>query len=229
MLHALWMVPLAVLAIPAVIGLILFVQIKALSRPDLELVPAERHRFASAIADSQSHDAWLMSQGFNLVACCRLNAMKGALITAWQHTARPSYICIYHLANQRNYDMVTLFADDVHLTTGSTADGMLLPTAPGGYCQCFPKTSFQKMWQRHIEAEEYLISSGAVALSAIDRPFQEIFVESIRRQADHVQTIPFWPLRGAYWYFVRRTRLAGKTVSQLVAMGVYPRPADLFK
>lgn len=83
------------------------------------------------------------------------------------------------------------------------------------------------MWQQHGEAEKFLFEEGA-ALTTDARPFAEVFIEAMHRQSEHVQSIPFWPFRGLYWYAIRRAKLSGKTVRQLVAAGVYPRPSELF-
>ena len=226
-----WLIGLAglvIIGIPAMVAMILYSQIKAYGRPDLELLPADRKRHGKAISDSQSHDAWFVAQGFDIVACSTLNAMRNVLITAWQHRERPSYICIYHVANQRNYDIVTRFSDDIVLTTGSTADGMLLPQPPSSYIQCFVGRNLKKMWEKHGEAERFLMEEGAT-LSTDNRPFDEVFIEAIHRQSEHVQTIPFWPLRGLYWYLIRRKQLSNKTVRQLVTAGVYPRPSEIVR
>ena len=224
-MELLWIVVFVVVGAPLGAAFVLWKQMKAFGRPDLALKPANQSRHGKAMADSQSHDAWFVSQGFDIVACSTLNAMGNVLITAWQHRERPTYICIYHIANQRNYDIVTRFNDDIALTTGSTADGMLLPEPPGCYTQCFPKTPLTKMWQKHAEAEEFLMGEGA-SLATDTKPFAEDFVETLQEHSAHVQTIPFWPLRGLYWYVVRRGQLSGKTVQQLTVAGVYRRPSE---
>jgi hypothetical protein len=84
------------------------------------------------------------------------------------------------------------------------------------------------MWEKHGEAERFLFEEGAI-LSTDNRPFAEVFVEAMHRQSDHVQSIPFWPLRGLYWYAVRRGQLSNKTVRQLVLAGVYPPPSEVMR
>ena len=130
-MELLWIVVFVVVGAPLGAAFVLWKQMKAFGRPDLALKPANQSRHGKAMADSQSHDAWFVSQGFDIVACSTLNAMGNVLITAWQHRERPTYICIYHIANQRNYDIVTRFNSDIALTTGSTADGGASARAPG--------------------------------------------------------------------------------------------------
>ena len=215
------------LGVPGMISLMLYLQIRALTRPSLRLEPADPERDGPAIAAAQKLDAWMQAEGFELADCCVLNAMQRAFIAAWQHTDRMRYACIYQIGPQQAYDIVTLFASDMALTTGSAVDGLLLPMPPGEYGQAFPKTSLEELWSRHTQSEAYLVQNGAVVLPAGDRPFADVFLPALRRHAAYVRSLPLWPLRGTYWFFVRRNRLKNLSVEQQVERGLVPLPRDV--
>lgn len=206
---------LAVLAVHVLLAGILVLQVRLLSRPRVEAVseagggrvpPAEEER-------------WATENGFAFLGNYVMKiGGQLARIAVWQRPDRPTFFCRYVIEaqnrRQQSYDLVTLFAEEVGLTTGSSRDGQLFPTRPGSFMQTFTGLSLDQQWSVHIDMENYLMDRGGAGLVELEEPFEAVFVRAIVRQMEYIKTIPFWPLRGAYWYFVRRYQRHGKTIQQ---------------
>ena len=93
--------------------------------------------------------------------------------------------------------------------------------------QSFSGISLDEQLARHIEMQEYLSSAGGARLSQLVKPFEEIFIESIDKQVEFVRSIPLWPLRGAYWFFIRRRLWHNKSVLQQHQRGMIKLPNEL--
>jgi hypothetical protein len=126
----------------------------------------------------------------------------------WRRPDRPSFFCRYTVsageAGATSYDFVTLFDDDVILTTNDRSDSQMLPLPDGYYCQSFSSLDLDERWARHVEAENFLMDVGDAVLRVLDKPFEDCFIDTLRKQAAYIGTIPFWPLRGVAWFFIRR-------------------------
>jgi hypothetical protein len=159
------------------------------------------------------------------------NGIMPCLISVWQRPDRPTFFCQYAFRSQTKlkiaYDLVTIFANDIGLTTCSTMDGGSLPSSPGSYKQNFSNMSFDQRWNQHIEMENYLMDMGQAQLIKEDRPFEQIFTEAIRKQMKFIRSIPFWPLRGVYWHFIRRRIWRNKSIETQHERGMIKLPNEL--
>jgi hypothetical protein len=110
-------------------------------------------------------DRWAQNNEFMYIGCYETKITNvNTTIWAWGRVDRPTYFCQY-LAKagahtNKVYDMVTEFADDISITTGSSKDSQLMPCPPGAYMQSFSRISLDEQWHRHIEAENYLMDKG---------------------------------------------------------------------
>ena len=145
-------------------------------------------------------------------------------IWAWRRADRPTFFCRYLVRagtmSKIAYDLVTEFSDEISITTASTKDGNSLPHSPGAYSQSFSRMSFDERWQKHIEAENYLMDYGGARLEANDTPFEQAITTAIRKQSNYIRTLPLWPLRGTYWHFVRRHLLHNKSIQTQHEKGI---------
>ncbi len=190
---------------------------------------AELMRSESAVPDEENE--WAQANGFEYVGSYRMRAgVTNAEIWAWRRTDRPTFFCRYLVRagsmSKIAHDLTTEFADGISITTVDTKDSNCLPLASGAYIQSFSRMSFDENWQRHIEAENYLMDYGQARLEANDTPFEQAFVEAIRRQINYIRTLPLWPFRGTYWHLVRKHLLHNKSIQTQHEKGMIKLPNE---
>lgn len=186
------------LALPAILT---FVSVKGLSNP--ELVPVSREE------GSDAGSQWAKDNEFAFVGNFSMKVgISDASMTIWRRSDRPTFFCCYVVQAgvnvQTSFDFVTMFDNEIMLTTNDKSDSQMLPTAPGHYLQSFSSASIDKQWDRHLQAENYLMDAGDAVLVQNDRPFEDCFVNTIRKQVAFVCSLPLWSLRGTYWFYIRR-------------------------
>ncbi|MGD9109327.1 MAG: hypothetical protein PVG93_00170 [Phycisphaerales bacterium] len=219
-------------AIFVIVGIasLVFIVVSAITYINLvALSKAELQRLESAVPGQENE--WAQANEFEYVGSYRMLAGgTNAEIWVWRRMDRPTFFCRYLVRagtmSQIAHDLVTEFADGISITTASTKDGNSIPHSPGAYSQSFSGTDFDERWQKHIEAENYLMDNGGARLEANDTPFEQAFVEAIRRQANYVRTLPLWPLRGTYWHFVRRYLLHNKSIQTQHEKGMIKLPNE---
>lgn len=188
------------------------------------------HPSESAVTEAENE--WAKSNGFEYVGSYRMRAgVANAEIWAWRRTDRPTFLCKYMVragnASKTSYDLMTEFADEVSITTCNTKDGSSMPLVPGAYMQSFSPIDFDGRWQKHIEAENYLMDYGGARLEMNDTPFEQAFIDAIRRQTDYIRTLPLWPVRGMYWFFIRKHLLHNKSLQTQHEKGMIKLPNEL--
>jgi hypothetical protein len=112
-----------------------------------------------------------------------------------------------------NADFVTSF-DEGGLTTGTTRDGLLVPSRPGHWMQAFNVANAVEQWMYQAKGLRFLNETLGKTPSTYPIPFHDEFVDAVRGQVAHVRSMPLWFLRIPYWYVARRHGLFGKTVEQ---------------
>jgi len=165
-------------------------------------------------------DRWAQANDFSFIGSYMIKGRYWAGITifAWQHTDRQSFLCQYGTANAA-CDFVTQFTSDVSLTTCSKTE-LFFPRRYGEYAQSFSKIDLNEQWNRHVEMKNYLMDACGVELVAPELPFEDYFIDCVRRQMEFVMSIPLWFLRGVYWYFVRRHLSHNKTIKEQYERGM---------
>jgi hypothetical protein len=201
----------AIIVLPAIAQ---YYIIRLLSNPKLHLKPADGRKFSRQIRDAQKQDEWAREHGFEHLGCYVLSATPGILIAAWRHTSEPTFMAMYYQQLRPFRDLVTMFQPDASLTTGSSADGLLMPRPPTDYSQCFTGLDADRLWERHREAIHFLTTRGRVSLARMPVDFERSFVTAMHDQCAHVRTIPLWPFRAIFWYFGRRRRLRNVSVEE---------------
>ncbi len=164
---------------------------------------------------SRTDNEWATANGYEWIGAFRTSALMNprAIVLAWQSPEAATFFCVYHVANQRHYDFVTQFERGVDVTTGSSAGSMLYPSRPDVYTQAFSNAPLNTLFERHLEAEEYVQSRLAVSHASIDEPFKEHFTHEVRAAMRHVRSIPLWPLR-TYWWFATKGRRTNTPVAE---------------
>ena len=207
-------------------------QVWSMSNPKLmPLEPKEKGSASQTRAPSRAED-WARNNDFEFAGEFTMKAgFQPAYIAAWQRANRPTFLTYYSVRTKHSiqtaFDFVTKFADDVGLTTCSKADGHSLPYQAGHYVQSFSNISLDDQWYRHVEMENYLMDAGGAQLVPSDVPFADFFVDFISKQMRFVRGLWFWPLRGAYWFFVRKRLWHNKSVKTQYEKGMIKMPNEL--
>ena len=160
---------------------------------------------------------WAAAHGFQPAGAYRATHLLGSpKVVAWTREDEPTYLCVYLLFDTRTeMDFVTV-CDEKILTTGTTKDAQLLPTAPGSWQQSFSPAGISELWSRHQDASKYLSEVTDFRPAKYTPNLQDDFTRAMRSDARHVRSLPLWPLRMPYWYFVRRNLRHNKSVRQLM-------------
>jgi len=91
---------------------------------------------------------WLKSEGFPALGVYRAEGLIGnPRIIVWQNRGEATWFCGYLLPDgQIQLDLVSEMGDSA-LTTGTSKDGHLFPTAEGKYIQTFDIDDMSDLWE----------------------------------------------------------------------------------
>ncbi len=170
--------------------------------------PIDPSEVRAAVEASRQDNEWATRNGFEWVGSFRLRASANPaiIILAWQSPGAAAFMCAYHLRARRYYDFVTEFDGGSSVTTGSIADGTLLPNQPGSYTQVFGDADLDTQFAHHMRGEAAVERALGVQREAFDQPFHEYIADEIRAQVRHVRAIPFWVTRVPWWMLTRSRR-----------------------
>ncbi|MBN1672015.1 MAG: hypothetical protein JXR37_13330 [Kiritimatiellae bacterium] len=197
------------------IPLAVYVAVLGMRHPESKLEPTTRDECARQFELAKECHSWATRQGFAVVNGYVFRSTSRIFMAVWQRGAESVYFVMYVAAqNQRHYDFVTLFADEAMLTSGNSYDGALLPPAPDTYVEAFPGQPYPDLWQRHQTAQRFLLEQRGSTVARADQPFETVLATAVNRQIAHIRSLPFWPFRGLYWWFVRRQKMANRSVAE---------------
>lgn len=211
-----------VLAVPVAMT---FVSVRGLSNPTL--VPLS--------SQEQQHDEgsqWAQENGFAFVGNFAMKVgIAETSMAIWRCSERPSFFCRYtaQAGNivQTSFDFVTIFDGDIMLTTNDKADSQMLPQAPRHYLQSFSAVSLDQQWCQHVQMENYLMDAGGALLVQLNKAFEDCFIDTVRKQVEYVRSLSFWPLRGIYWFFVRRKLRHNLSIQAQHDKGLIMMPSEM--
>lgn len=132
---------------------------------------------------------------------------------AWWSEKRRCYLMLYAAAKNMHYEFVSLYPDG-GLVTSSGKDALVLPFPPGNYVQAFTDCNIDRLLAEHKKGQKTLKTRhNLTPQNAAPGSLYETMLKTLGRQAQYVQTLPFWRFRGAYWFFVKKHLLANRRVS----------------
>ena len=166
----------------------------------------------------QEHYPWTSVNGFEWINSYQ--SVGTSVVAAWKKKDEPTFLCVYCLSNGKiSRDFVTEFKDG-GLSTGDSPDGGLFPHRKGDYSQVFPNSTIEEQWNWHLHAMEYLTKNLRIEIASGELDFEKSFAKGLKEPVEYVMSLPLWQLRIPYWFFVRRKRVRGKTVSELIHEGL---------
>ena len=166
---------------------------------------------------------WLSEQSFQWENAYHFHSFIGKVtVRAWRQPESATFLCQYVFqGGKTTTDIVSIFSLDkrVGLTTGSTRDAQFMPHRPGIFVQSFSGVDTATLWQRHTESEVVVADVTGVNPEPVNRSFDELLLDAIRDQMEYVRSLPLWPLRAPYWYYIKRFRVHNKPVRALIDNG----------
>lgn len=211
-----------------------FVIVLFLGKTSLVPFTSQEHKSDWRIRRISPLHEWAEHNDFTFVGCylVKVGILKN-FMAVWQRTDRPTFFCHYLMQGQNRVkgvsDLVTVFANDISLTTANSRDAQLSPKPPGSYHQTFSNTNLDKQWYRHIEMENYLMDVGQAQLVQQDKPFENIFLDAIRKEVKFIRSLWLWPFRGAYWFFIRKHLWHNRSIKELRQKDMIKLPNELSK
>lgn len=162
-------------------------------------------------------------------------------ITVWRHCYEPTFMAAYltqaikpkstgqskPITQKTAFDFVTYFEMGHTLTTGSTLDASLFPLKEGRYQQTFNFIDMDDLLQKHAQAVVYLKNYGQARLGVIDKPVEDYILEALHSSMEYVWSLPLWPVRGVYWYFIRRHLWHNLTIQRQHEKGKIRLPNEI--
>lgn len=222
-----WLIVTALVTFVA-ITLTVYNSVLQLNAPNLGLEKISRASRPAEWAKAEEAAPFAMRHGYDFHGAWELMVQPRTLAFVWQIPERAEFLCQYQGANKVCYDMVSIFGPELGLTTGNTKDALTLPSAPGAYTQVLHGADLEALWQRHQEGRSVLEARfGAAAKNGEE--FETQVRRSIKRQTDYIRKLPFWALRGSWWYFVVREQRKNRPITELydLAPGIPKTPRQV--
>ena len=165
---------------------------------------------------SREWGAWAQGQGMDLVGLFLVRAVVPNVIVVWRCRHHHSYFCMYLVQNKRYFDFVSIIDEQrgATLTTSGTKDVFAVPRSTGSFAQSFHGAAPDELQSQHRRAMQYLMSIKRMRFSQGTMPFPQLLEVAIRQQVNEVCRIPLYWLRAAWWFFVTRNQMNGKTIEQ---------------
>lgn len=191
-----------VLCIAGILVYSFYMQVKRMAgavvspQPELESV-------FQAILPSEIR-AFLEENRFSFEGTYRFQNVRFAVWTQPARTLPMRRFVLMKTATNLAHDLVTEFSERDSLTTGMSRASFLFPRPWGSFLQSFPGKSLPELWRRHTAGETFLIQSGVVATGGASQSIEDTLSKAMPKQLSYVRSIPLWPVRALYWYFIKR-------------------------
>ncbi len=185
------------------------------------------------IKATQDTASWASKSNFDFLSFYNVQCnTRWLFMAAWESKEKPTYLCQYIFGPRAEvgivWDIITIFENQIYLTTSNTKDANLRPKPSGHYSQSFSKCSFDELYKKHRESEEYLTTKGGAKVEKSPIGFEESFVNSIKITNRYHRRHWYWIIFLFYYYFVRRKRWYNKTIQKQYELGMIKLPNEIF-
>ncbi len=192
-----------VLGIIAVTAIQVYQHVKRmLAQPDLllsdETERAARHFLPADVL------FFIDSKGFQFTRAYVFHNTRFALWTLPDGAPPSRHFALLRASTTKCFEFQTDFSDEQSLTTGMNTSSGLFPRPWGVFAQSFPRSSVQQLWASHLEGERFLTEHARLKAQPCRLPPEERYRNGVVTLLNYVASLPLWPLRGVYWYFVKR-------------------------
>ena len=169
-------------------------------------------------ADYASRMSWATAHGFEPDIMADVNATADGstmVVALWKNPGTHTWFASYDTDGKVHSELVTTLSQESGLTTSNSIDSSLFPQRPGHYVQVFGDADFDTLLRRHEEGLLHLRNAKHLEVQDHRKSTTELVTDSVNRTMAHIQSIPFWKHKGAYWYFFRRPRMNNKPIAEL--------------
>lgn len=181
--------------------------VKSLLKPEKLLEPVQEIDNPDFIRVKDEFADWVERNGFEYDSVFLTNVVnvpKPIQGAAWWSARDATWALLYVTPNKKNIDFVTLYDDDIVITTASSKDAMMLPQPEKSLIQTFPGLSYKSLYAKHLEARKQVERYESVVLREERRDLMEELKHALKEHARFLMSLPLWQYRGVYWFFIRR-------------------------
>jgi hypothetical protein len=135
-----------------------------------------------------------------------------AKCSGWWSDEHKLFLLVYLIEEQGKTaianDIVTRFNGGESLTTCNSIDGLFLPRPRFDRIQFFRGKDLDEHLSVHLNAVKNICLRDELTVADNEMDLYTLMKESLRGQAQLIMELPFWKLRGVYWYFIKKYFLA---------------------
>jgi hypothetical protein len=166
---------------------------------------------------------FLQANDFRLTNAYRFHSIRfGDWIQVGTSAAPLRRLVVALSASGRTCEFITEFADQYSLTTTRSKAAFVFPRPYGSFMQSFPAAKIEHLWDQHVRGEQYLMSELAVPVAPLSLPFVEAFGPAVQRQMRCIKSLPLWPVRGIYWFLLKRFLMHNRPIWKQDVRSLYP-------
>lgn len=198
-----------ILAIPALISFAIYQQVQILSEPEKLFLPDEDERVKKNLDDKKS--LWIEEHNWQYIKSYRLQQIH---FSAWRLNRQNTFLLISFIADKQVIDFVTVFNDHQTHTTTNSIDAFLFPAKPDCCREGIRSHKLEELYQLHQHSASLVQSHLNIRTSHVELEFLPTLCQNMRQQMQYIKSLPLYPLRALYWFFIQRKKLFGETIEQ---------------
>ena len=184
-------------------------------------------------AATQSTEKWARQNDFSFIGNYKMRIGNiTATISSWKHLNKTLFFCKYYIVTSKqtvtSSEFVTLFDNNLSLTTGDKKSCHFFPSSKGSYMQSFSKLSFAEKYEKHLSMEKFLIQNAARQIQ-IKKEFEQTFLDAMHNQMRYIRSLFLWPLRAPYWFFIRKHLWHNKSIEEQSRRKMIKLPNEMLR
>ncbi|WP_339728668.1 hypothetical protein [uncultured Gimesia sp.] len=144
---------------------------------------------------------WTQSMQFEMVGLYR---WQQNYILAWENLNDATYFQVTLSPYGRFHSFTTVFEEDYSLVTANDRESLIFPAPPRRFVQSFGIEQTDLLNEKHQSAIADLMKVKHLQLRENVPNFEEAYFSSLQQQHEHVRSVLFYPIRGIWWYHIRR-------------------------
>lgn len=187
-----WLITMLIV-IPVLIYMFIFGSFLYSFRESLKPESIPRKGYEKRIRETEEK-ARDLPRGFREIDRFYIKAVPDSTTFAYLHESEPVFFCLYHFDKKMGLDVVTLYDNGFGLTTNNSIDAGMAPRRAKDLIQIFPRTNYEKLYQKHMEGHIFLIERGLRPLYPHPSEFRHYFMKDYRSQGEYIKTFFLWPL-----------------------------------
>ncbi len=125
-------------------------------------------------------------------------------ILVWEQVEDATYLQCTLSPYGRFHSFTTVFSDDYSLLTANDRESLVFPHPPRRFVQSFGIEQLGALCEKHESAVAALRKVKHLELSETLPDFEELYLSQVQKLHAHVRAVPFYPIRGIWWYHVVR-------------------------